>query len=278
VSSGALRRLRNLLVVGSARVGLGRGSGRRIIALHDIRDGEEFRRRMGWLTRHFAVRPLRDLLAGPVEARSVALTFDDGYASWDELVRPVLAELNLPATFFVSSGFVGLGPEAAAIFAHQRLLRRQTLRPLTAVQLRRLAEQPGFEIGSHTVNHSDLGVMRHEAEVREEIAGDRGRLEDLTGRAVRLFAYPFGQPRHATPLARKVLEEAGFEWAFSIVPGFVEAARGRFEVGRDSLDVGDPERVWAAWLGGAYDELYRFKQRLGGVPRQRRRPHEPEDE
>jgi hypothetical protein len=106
----ATRRLRNLLILGSACLGFGRRPGRRIIVLHDIDDREAFRGRMQWLTRHFTVRPLRELLAAPRGEREVALTFDDGYASWDEVVRPVLGELGLPATFFDCSGFVGLGP------------------------------------------------------------------------------------------------------------------------------------------------------------------------
>jgi peptidoglycan/xylan/chitin deacetylase (PgdA/CDA1 family) len=261
----ATRRLRNLLIVGSARLGLGRRPGRRILVLHDIDDREAFRGRMQWLARRFTIRPLRELLAAARGAQEVALTFDDGYASWDEVVRPVLGELGLPATFFVCSGFVGLAPHAASAFVRDRLLRRRTLRPLTAAQVRRLAEQPGFEIGSHTVHHADLSLVRREDDVRAEIAGDRRRLEELTARPVRLFAYPFGQARHATGLARQVLEEAGFEWAFSIVPRRVEAASSRFDVGRDSLDLTDPEAVWSAWLHGAYDRLYAIRHCLDGT-------------
>jgi peptidoglycan/xylan/chitin deacetylase (PgdA/CDA1 family) len=214
-----------------------------------------------WLARQFSVRPLRDLLTGPSDARAVALTFDDGYASWDEIVWPVLDELGLPATFFVCSGFVGLAPDAAAAFTRTRLLRRQTLRPLTAAQLRRLADEPRFEIGSHTVHHADLSVLQRVEDVTVEIAGDRRRLEDLTGRSVTLFAYPFGQAGHATALARRVLEGAGFEWAFTIVPQCVDAAAGRFDVGRDSLDLADSEALWASWLAGGYDALYRTSRR-----------------
>ena len=261
--SEARRWLRNLVILGGAGLGLGRRSGRRIIALHDIEDREAFRARMRWLSRQFTVRPLRDLLTGPRDGPAVALTFDDGYASWEEVVWPVLDELDLSATFFVCSGFVGLGPEAAARFTREHLLRRQMLRPLTPVQLRRLADQPGFEIGSHTVHHADLTRTSHADDVTAEIVEDRRRLEDLTGRPVSLFAYPFGQPRHASAAARSVLEEAGFEWAFSIVPQFVEAASSRYEVGRDSLDPRDSERLWTAWLHGSYDTLYGLRRGAG---------------
>jgi peptidoglycan/xylan/chitin deacetylase (PgdA/CDA1 family) len=48
----------------------------------------------------------------PLPERAVMLTFDDGYASNYELALPVLRELELPATAFLTTGFVDgtLGP------------------------------------------------------------------------------------------------------------------------------------------------------------------------
>jgi peptidoglycan/xylan/chitin deacetylase (PgdA/CDA1 family) len=42
----------------------------------------------------------------PLPDGTVALTFDDGYASNYSLAYPILQEFNLPATLFVTSGFV----------------------------------------------------------------------------------------------------------------------------------------------------------------------------
>ena len=40
------------------------------------------------------------------ENRAVYLTFDDGYPSWSSNVFHILSEQGIPATFFVSSGFI----------------------------------------------------------------------------------------------------------------------------------------------------------------------------
>jgi peptidoglycan/xylan/chitin deacetylase (PgdA/CDA1 family) len=255
------RRIRNLLIVGKDAVSrrVDRPTGSRIVALHDIDNPAAFSERMRWLRSHFAVLPLRELLAGGHAEPAIALTFDDGYASWHETVAPVLCKLSLPATFFVCSGFVGLRAQDANTFARRYLKRRRPLRPLTEPQLQELAARPGFEIGSHTVHHCDLSKPLLADEMDAEIAGDRRCLERIVQRPVRLFAYPFGQGQHAPPLAREAVQRAGFEWAFTIVPQFVDAADSRWMVGRDSLDVAESDRMWAAWMRGAYDGLYRCK-------------------
>lgn len=76
-------------------------------------DATRFEQIMTMVGREFRVRPLSDLLArcrnGELSAASVAITFDDGYADNAAIAAPILARLGLPATFFVSSGFLDGG-------------------------------------------------------------------------------------------------------------------------------------------------------------------------
>lgn len=90
----------------------------RILAEHDPLLASEpdvptFRWQMELLARCFNVMPLHEALAalaaGTVPPRAVCITFDDGYRSVHDLALPVLREFGLPATVFVTSGYVGQG-------------------------------------------------------------------------------------------------------------------------------------------------------------------------
>jgi peptidoglycan/xylan/chitin deacetylase (PgdA/CDA1 family) len=73
----------------------------------------EFEARMRWVREWFNVLPLADaakrLFDGTIPARALAITFDDGYSDNEEIAAPILKRLGLPATFFVSTGYLGGG-------------------------------------------------------------------------------------------------------------------------------------------------------------------------
>ncbi len=81
---------------------------------------------------------------------------------------------------------------------------------LSTAQLRGLNEE-GIEVGSHTVTHPWLSRIPLER-ASEEIRESKERLEDLLGRPVDHFAYPFGDYSQAV---RQIVIEAGYSGACS---------------------------------------------------------------
>jgi peptidoglycan/xylan/chitin deacetylase (PgdA/CDA1 family) len=76
-------------------------------------DVKMFRWQMELLAEFFHVMPLHDavmaLASRSIPPRAVCVTFDDGYRSMHELALPILKELDLPATVFVTTGHMQEG-------------------------------------------------------------------------------------------------------------------------------------------------------------------------
>ncbi|HKP90589.1 MAG TPA: polysaccharide deacetylase family protein, partial [Thermoleophilaceae bacterium] len=107
------------------------------------------------------------------------LSFDDGLEDNHRVVLPILRELGIPATVYVTTGFIGRPNE---------WMGRQT-RYMTEDELRELA-RAGFELGAHSVTHPDLSTLGA-VDCRREVGESMTAVEAITGAPVRTFAYPF---------------------------------------------------------------------------------------
>jgi len=106
------------------------------------------------------------------KGRDIAITFDDGFLSCFEEAYPLLLEFEQKATFYVVTDFIG----------KEEYMDKEQIREL---------DRQGFEIGSHARSHQWLPQMKQE-EVREEVTFSKNYLEDLLGKSVTSFSYPFG--------------------------------------------------------------------------------------
>lgn len=72
---------------------------------------ESFRQQINWLCNHFQLLTLDEFVAqldcpSAWHKRTALLTFDDGYRDNFDIAAPILLERNIPATFFITSGFL----------------------------------------------------------------------------------------------------------------------------------------------------------------------------
>ncbi|MCO6436340.1 MAG: polysaccharide deacetylase family protein [Phycisphaerae bacterium] len=89
-----------------------------------------------------------------------------------------------------------------------------TRRPMSPDELLGIASGGLIEIGSHTVTHPLLAAQSLE-EQAFEIHASKRRLEDILGRSVTIFSYPFGTRRDYSPDTVHLVQEAGYELACS---------------------------------------------------------------
>ncbi|GGA40504.1 polysaccharide deacetylase family protein [Dyella nitratireducens] len=91
---------------------------------------ERFRAQMLHVKQHFVPLRLSDIAAAlntgaTLPPDAVAITFDDGYDDNYRIAYPILRELNIPATFFVSTGHIDTGkPFGYDWLVHMILLTR----------------------------------------------------------------------------------------------------------------------------------------------------------
>lgn len=160
------------------------------------------------LARDYRVLAMSDLLervagGGPLTGREVVITFDDGYLDNYVHAAPVLSELGLPATFYLTAGFVGTDRQFPwdAAKGHRTVMMSWA----QAAEMHRM----GFDIGCHTWNHPDLGTEPI-ASAGRELDDARARIEDAIGGRVAHFAYPFGGLANIRPEWVEAIRAAGF--------------------------------------------------------------------
>lgn len=129
-----------------------------------------------------------------------AITFDDGFASVFKNAMKVLDQFGFKATVFVvvhAIGKTNLWDEGHGV-ASARLMDKSQIRDWLAA---------GHDIGSHSLTHPALTRVSLE-EAKEEITASKKHLEDLFGRKIDHFAYPYGD--HNKQIEELVIQ-AGYE-------------------------------------------------------------------
>jgi peptidoglycan/xylan/chitin deacetylase (PgdA/CDA1 family) len=186
---------------------------------------QRFRQQMNWLRRlgyrGVSMSELMPYLRGERQGRVVGITLDDGYRNNLEAALPVLQAVGFTATCYVVSGLMGRSNE----WDHAIGIEPADL--MSASEVRAWAEA-GMEVGSHTRHHVHLNESSDRV-VRDELRGSRQDLEDLLGRPVLQFCYPFG---HYRPEQAHEVLSAGYEAATTTHRGQVFEGDDLFQLHR----------------------------------------------
>lgn len=166
---------------------------------------------------------------GPLPARAVVVSIDDGYHSNYVNARPVLKRLGWPAVLNLKVGNLS-EPEYG----------------LTGGQVRALIAD-GWEIDSHTIDHPDLTTV-DDATLTREIAQSRAELRRRFGVPVNFFCYPAGR-FDARVIA--AVERAGYLAATTVNPGLAQPEEGaRFQLNRVRVNSGVAGSTLVGQLAG----------------------------
>lgn len=190
-----------------------------------------FERHVRWLRDRFDMVSLKEAQRRIIDGNRrpcVSVTFDDGYGENCVRALPLLAELAVPVTYFVTLENVAEGKP----FAHD-VEMGNAFRPNSVAQLRDLAAAGG-EIGCHGRTHRDIAGLADPDDLVREIVTARRDLEALVQVPVRYYAFPFGEAVNLSKAGFASARQAGFIGACSSYGGYNFPGDDPFHIQRHS--------------------------------------------
>lgn len=177
------------------------GSYPRILMYHSIgvdgaygaRSTAQFRRQLKWLDDHHEIVDLdRVLTASSNGKKKIAITFDDGLASFYINALPIIEEFSVPVTVFVLGAAVKDHPELSPGQILQNRLETPE-RFMAESELQTLVEHPLVTIGGHSWSHPKLPEISDTEALQREIVDGTAAVESALDVSINRFAYPYNE-------------------------------------------------------------------------------------
>jgi peptidoglycan/xylan/chitin deacetylase (PgdA/CDA1 family) len=188
-----------------------------------------------------------------IPPKTVILTFDDGFADNYTLAFPVISKYSLKAVLSVITEYINRNRPFP--WLHGDGIKNQNDReeglPLSKKQLKVLSDY-GITIASHTRSHRDLGSLSKE-EVRKEVSESKRDLEDILGRRIEYFTYPYGTWGNYDEKDKRIIQSAGYKAALSTKVGGNHVKSDFYELRRIPIYNIDGLSNFKRKLNGAYD-------------------------
>lgn len=187
--------------------------------------------------------------SAPANYKTVVLTFDDGYADSYYYAYPILKKYGFSGTFFLICSFVG----SKKIFPwlHEPLLPLGENLPLSLAQILDMAKG-GMDFGSHTNSHRRLTWLYKEQAI-EEIQGSKNYIEELLGREINSFSYPYGSWRDFDRSHQEIIRNAGYRLAVTTIYGSNTFKSNPLSLRRISIYANDNLNTFEMKINGYYD-------------------------
>lgn len=191
---------------------------------------ENFKKQMAYLSaKGYSVIPLAKLVdmvknKEKILAKTVVLTFDDGFSDNYFDVLPILKKYNFPATVFLPTSFIGGEKKSESTGI--------SLKCLDWPQIKEMHESGLIDFEPHTNSHRELTRVSSE-EARKDILNSREIIETTLNKKCHFFAYPRGKYNEEIV---EILKENGFLAAVTVNSGRVRQASDLLKLPRQSID------------------------------------------
>ena len=227
---------------------------------------QQFRNQLaGLLARGFESWPLSKLVTAHLESRPVpanvfAVTFDDGYENNYVHAWPILSELNVAATVFLTTKYLDSNqpfPFDAWLGAGAESAEPSAWRPLSTGQCREMLTSGVVELGAHT--HTHRRWLGQEAEFVRDMRPCLDYMRDRLGVTNPTFAFPYGEVNAELVDAARQLD---ISCAVTVRQRRVLPKDDVFQWGRFHVGQSDTPTMLASKLSGWYSMLLSASKQL----------------
>lgn len=204
---------------------------------------EMFERQVAYLLRHYHIVPLDHIVEyvegkRDLQDRSVALTFDDGYADAYTIVFNLAKKYQFPFTVFLTTVLEPMGKLGNLPRLTWPMIIEMTQSGLVT-----------FEIHGHA--HLNLkDISERVGEMEREIGVCRNEIEIKTGYVPRYIAYASG---HKNRNVIEYVKASGLKAGFSINEGIVQKGSDPYTIKRTQVDRDTSFFLFKVRLTGAID-------------------------
>ncbi len=229
----------------------------------------ETRQRYWWYEADVMVRNARNKEA-TIDGRTYSLARPDDRRALGQVID---AHTRFASTVARREAFLTVMRDALGIPPGTASDDPDTL-PFGWDEARTLLANPFVTFGAHTMHHPTLAYLSDPEEVRAEVARCRVALEQGLGRQITAFAYPIGKGEDIDGRAVQAVQEAGYRWAVTTLPGYNTPATEPHLLRRITTDPDEPVSVLAAQAAGIWHVFALSRLRsVPGIGRARTKPH-----
>lgn len=172
--------------------------------------------------RGFEAVTFGDFFQRKLPKKPVVLTFDDGYEDNHRNLLPLLREFKMKAVVYV------LGDRKHKTNFWDTSKGEPEAALMSSEQIKEMAESGLVEIGAHSLSHRHLTELPI-VEMQREVGESKKKLEDLLGRPVLSFAYPYGDVNSEI---KKAVQEAGYPFGIAVNSGPTRFGEDLLEIRR----------------------------------------------
>lgn len=207
---------------------------------------------------------LQAIKKGKTTDNMICITFDDAYSDVYQYAYPVMEKYGFKGTVFVLADYINTNkifPWDSRDHGIAQSMNEEEIKQLI---------NANWEIGSHSLSHPMLPLIKNEEQLKGEILSSKKKLEKIFNKDINTFCYPCGL---FTEQIWKTVQKSDYHCACTTSPGKLNKLQNLYLLPRTEISGRDTFLDFKKKILGIYDFIHipwqyirKFLWRLGVFP------------